>query len=292
MKKHTAFLFASLALNGAFIGYLALRPATSPTPAQPSPSVAPPTTRPSPGISDETKRLLADDGVSRLDELRDRLRAEGLPESIVRSVVEQRLWQARQAQLDAADPRKKRPWWQQTVNHLPGDDVRMARLEEKLRDEVLTKRAQLFPDAQPSTPDDSLAFLPAGKRQAAQRLRNDYEELQRRLSAESGDKYLTAADRRKLAFLWEEEQKDFRALLTSSEYAEMQLRTVQDEFNFKKAAALANLSEHQFKGLLAIREWRNQAEPKTVSTADPFAAPPPEIERKRQQILEEEHLKA
>lgn len=65
------------------------------------------------GLSEETKRLLA--------VLRDRLRAEGLRESIVRDVVSGRLWTERQAKLDAADPIKKRPWWQQTREQLPGD---------------------------------------------------------------------------------------------------------------------------------------------------------------------------
>lgn len=294
MKKLTVILFASVVLNGALAGYIALRLPATPTPPAKTPPVI--TSKPArTGISDETKRLLAEESAERLDELRDRLRAEGLPESVVRSVVEQRLWQARQLRLDAADPNKKRPWWQRMSGHLPGDDVRMARLEEKLMDELQSKRAELFPETEKSTPDDSIAFLPAAKREAVQRLRDDYRELHRKLLIQSGGaysqgSYVTAADRQKLTFLGEEEEKDLRALLTSEEYGEMQLRTPGAESVPKKASALLDLSEHQFRGLMAIREWRNNAEPIDLSV-DPFAAMSPEMELKRQQLADEEKRK-
>lgn len=296
MKKLTAVLCTSLLLNGAFAGYIVLRRASTPTPPEKTPSAdASVATRI--GLSDETKRLLAQESIEHLDQLRDRLRAEGLPESIVRSVVEERLWQARQLQLDAADPNKKRPWWQRMSGHLPGDDVRMARLEEKLRDEVLSKRDELFPESKQFSTDDYIAFLPLTKRQAVQQLRADYYELQRKLLIESGGpsyssagSYITSADQQKLTYLNNEEEKDLRAVLTSDEYNEMQLRTAGNEDFFKKTAAFLNLSEHQFRGLLDIRAWRELADAQ-INTMDPFAPMPPETARKYQQIIDDEKQK-
>jgi hypothetical protein len=297
VKKLIAILLASMVLNGVLAGYILLRLNTAPTPLEKTPAVGTSITSHT-GLSDETKRLLTQENVEHLDQLRDRLRAEGLPESIVRSVVEQRLWQARQIRLDAADPSKKRPWWQQISGHLPGDDVRMARLEEKLRDEVLSKRDELFPETKQSTPDDSIAFLSPAKRQAVQRLRDDYYELQRKLLIESGGAYnngayITSADQQKLTYLNNEQEKDLRAVLTPDEYNEMQLRTAGNEDFFKKTAAFLNLSEHQFRGLMDIHAWREQADAKlnTQDGVDPFAPMSPEIARKYQQITDDEKQK-
>ena len=298
VKKLTAVLCTSLLLNGAFAGYIVLRRASTPTPPEKTPSTdASVATRI--GLSDETKRLLAQESIEHLDQLRDRLRAEGLPESIVRSVVEERLWQARQLQLDAADPNKKRPWWQRMSGHLPGDDVRMARLEEKLRDEVLSKRDELFPESKQFSTDDSIAFLPLTKRQAVQQLRADYYELQRKLLIESGGpsystgSYITSADQQKLTYLRNEEEKDLRAVLTSDEYKEMQLRTTGNEWVAKKTAALLDLSEDQFRGLVNIQAWREQADAKlnTQNGVDPFAQMSPETARNYQQIIDDEKQK-
>ena len=85
------------------------------------------------GLSEETKRLLAGSSLENLGQLRDRLRDEGMPESVVRDLIEQRLWNARRERLEAADPAKKRPWWQQFPEPLPGDDIRMGKLEQKER---------------------------------------------------------------------------------------------------------------------------------------------------------------
>jgi hypothetical protein len=287
-----------MVLNGVLAGYILLRLNTAPTPLEKTPAVGTSITSHT-GLSDETKRLLTQENVEHLDQLRDLLRAEGLPESIVRSVVEQRLWQARQIRLDAADPGKKRPWWQQISGHLPGDDVRMARLEEKLRDEVLSKRDELFPEARQLSPDDSLAFLPPAKREAVQQLRDDYRELDRKLLIESGGDlysngaYITSADQQKRTYLNNEEEKDLRAVLTPDEYNEMQLRTVWNEQRFKKVAAFLDLSEHQFRGLVDIRAWREQADAKLgpSGNGDPFAAMPPEVARQHQQIIDDEKRK-
>jgi hypothetical protein len=295
VKKLTSILIASVVLNGALAGYIFLRLDTASAPLEKTPAAGTITTSRT-GLSDETKRLLTQENVEHLDQLRDRLRAEGLPESVVRSVVEERLWQACQLRLDAADPNKKRPWWQRMSGHLPGDDVRMARLQEKLRDEVLSKRDELFPEAKQSSPDDSIAFLPPAKRQAVQRLRDDYRDLHRKLLIESGGpsystgSYITSADQQKLTYLSNEEEKDLRAVLTSDEYNEMQLRKTETEYFFKKTAAFLDLSEVQFRGLVDIRAWREQAYAK-VGPGDPFAPMPPEIARQHQQIVDEEKRK-
>ncbi len=183
--------------------------------------------------------------------------------------------------------------------HLPGDDVRMARLEEKLRDEVLSKRDELFPEAKRLSSDDSIAFLPPAKRQAVQQLRDDYRELHRKLLIESGGdfysngaSYITSADQQKRTYLDNEEEKDLQAVLTADEYKEMQLRNVWNEQLFKKAAAFLDLSEHQFRGLADIRAWREHADTKLGSHGvDPFAPMLPEIARQYQQIVDDENRK-
>ena len=146
MKVVSALFAASLAINTILAVYCAVRLHAADGVVRENVAATAPVH--SAGLSEETKRLLAGDGLENLDRLRDRLRAEGLPESIVRDVIEQRLWKAQRAKLDAADPGKKRPWWQQVSERLPGDDVRMGRLEQQERAEYKRRIRELFPEAE------------------------------------------------------------------------------------------------------------------------------------------------
>ena len=227
------------------------------------------------GLSEETKRLLAETGTEDLAVLRDRLRAEGLPESIVRDVVSGRLWAERQAKLDAADPIKKRPWWQQTREQLPGDDVRMSRLGERLRFECLSRIDDLFPDYRDDSGGSSGGVLSVEKQRAVRKLRRDYEELISRVNTDAaGDP--TSKDQEKLAYLGHEQEKDLRALLTPAEYEEQALRNAATEILMKKVAAIQNWSEREFMGMVAINQWYEQVYDNSVKNSDPFVQRSPE----------------
>lgn len=285
MKPVAAVCALSLAVNLGFVGYMALSPRGAISTASEKPVTSESST--DGGLSAETRQLLVKTGIENLELLRDRLRAEGLPESIVRDVVSHRLWAARQAKIDAADPIKKRPWWQQTSEQLPGDDVRVTRLAESSRIEVLARINELFTDLKEDDVDPEATFLPVAKQRALQKLRKDYAELHRRLDAETGS-YLSSSDLNKQQYLQGEEAKDMKALLTPAEHDELGLRNLAALSDHKKTAAIFDLSEGQFRGLLAIeqrvaREYEKLGPPAN----DPFAARSPEQDAAIQKVNEE-----
>lgn len=274
--KPTSFFFAcSLATNAVLAGLFLFRPASSDTTA--GESIRPADARG--GVSSGIRQLLEAGGDGNWEHLRDGLLAEGLPAATVEQIIEARLWAAHQARVEAADPIKKRPWWQQTETQLPGDDLRMERLREASRAEFRAQMNRLFPNDKTATPTLASAFLPASKREAIQQLTDDYEELRTKLRVETGSPYEFDEDRRKMAYLRDEEDEDLRALLSDGEYREFKLRDPGSEQGFKKKAALLNMSEHEFRGMLAIEEWHTEQNQKSpIISDDPFSAILPEAQ--------------
>lgn len=274
MKPVAVVCFVSLVINVGLVGYIAWETHGAHRRVASNASAVAPVM--STGLSAETRRLLAQAGVDNLELLRDRLRAEAVPELVVQNLLEQRLWRDRQAKLDAADPVRKRPWWQQVRDPLPGDDVRMGRLEQQLRFDLQARMRQLFPEKNDSVIDPAASFLSVEKQRQVQKIRDDYRELEARLSMETGDAWVTNQDGVRLHYLRDEAEKDLRMLLTAQEYAELELRNPGEEPALKKAAALIGLSEREFRGLLAINKWFSEEGGKIIDPKDPFASVPPE----------------
>lgn len=293
MKPVVVLCVISLAVNASLVGYIVFKPqivAELPVTG----GTASVKDEAGTGLSEETRQLLTETGIGNLEALRDRLRAEGLPEALVRNVVEQRLWDDRNAKMAGADPMKKRPWWQQTRESLPGDDVRLAKLEHRLLNELTSRRLELFPESADAGENLETAFLSQGKRKAVQKLQSDYRELHMRVNADSGGIYASpsiASDYRRLEYLVSEEDKDLRALLTPQEYEEMKLRGDANSSR-RKNAALLNLSQAEFRGLVELDKWFEQEEAKMGYSGDPFAPSIPERENPPMKLYDERKRRA
>jgi hypothetical protein len=283
--KPTPFFFAcSLVINAGLIGILLMRSPSSST--MPESTVR--TTEAS-GISGSTKKLLSEPGNENLENLRDRLLAEGLPAATVEQIIKARLWSAHEARVEAADPIPKRPWWQQTETQLAGDDVRMERIREISLGEFHAQMNRLFPERAKNTPDPATAFLSASTRDAVEKLTADYKELRTNLRAEAGAPYEFEEDRKKMDYLRNAEDEDLRGLLSANEYREFKLRDAGHESELKKKAVLLNMTEAEFRGMLAINEWRadqNQKLPSLVD--DPFATLSPEQAKEQELLIREQ----
>jgi len=289
MKSVSALCAASLVINVALVVCLAMRLQTANgvtrgtvlavAPAHPV------------GLSEETKRLLAGSSLENLGQLRDRLRAEGMPESVVRDLIEQRLWNARRERLEAADPAKKRPWWQQFPERLPGDDIRMGRLEQQERADYKRRIRELFPEAEGDHLAPATAFLAPEKRKALQKVLDDYSELESRMYMEAGAGLTLPMDRERFTYLRDEKEKDLRAMLSPADYEELRLHDSETNFSLKKTAALLDLSEQQFRDLLEIDKWKSNALSSIGNAADPFAPLPPDKQGFYNRLTEEERNK-
>lgn len=284
MKPTSFFLACSLAFNAALTCIFLIRPA----PVPPEPGSFGRTADAAGGLSAGTRHLLDQPGNENLDGLRDRLLAEGLPARVVRQIIEARLWAAHQARVEAADPIKKRPWWQQTETQLPGDDLKLERIREISFGEFRMQMSRLFPDEGAARTVAATAFLPPFKQTAIQKLTDDYEELRAGLRVESGSPYEFEDDRKKVAYLQDSEKEDLQDLLSESEYREFKLRDVGSESFLKKKAAWLNMSEAEFRGMRAINEWRTEQSQKFPPLRDdPFAALSPE-QAQEQELLNSE----
>ncbi len=287
MKPLPFFFACSVAINAGLAGIFLFRPAAPGI----TPETSVRTTDALGGISAGTKQLLGEAGNENLEYLRDRLLEEGLPAAIVEQIIKARLWSAHEARVEAADPIGKRPWWQQTQTQLPGDDIKMERAREISREKFRAQMDRLFPGHTKTTPISATAFLPASTRKAVEKLTADYEELRTKQRTETGSPYEFEEDRKKMAYLRDSEEEDLRALLSEGEYKEFKLRDSGSEELVKKKAALLNLSEHEFRGMLAINEWRaaqNQNFPRLEN--DPFATITPE-QAKEQELLNREQAR-
>lgn len=283
MKPKALLLALSVAANAALVGCLVLR-VSAPPPVEPA---VRPVAKAAGGISNATKQLLVDDSTAGLEQLRDQLLAEGLPMSAVEAIIEDRLWRSRQARIDKANPLKNRPWWQQTEDQLPGDDLHLNRLSEALRSESQAEMRRLFPHRDSPVDARRIAFLPPGKAAAVQELMQDYEELRSNLRAKVGDPWLFKADSAQWLYLRDEEERDVRALLTPIEYEQFKLRDPNIESRLKRAAAIVGFSEREFYGMRAISEWRSAQASKFPYLTDPFASVSPEQRAEEQRLNEE-----
>jgi hypothetical protein len=278
MKPVAIVCVVSLGLNAVLAGYLMKRPERAgrliPAIANEAPAVARPTR--GGGISEVTGAMLVAPGDADLETLRDRLRAEGLPEAIVRDLIEQKIRRAHRAELAAADPAGRRPWWQQFPERLPGDDVKLGRLERRQQLAFKQRVRELFPSADEEPLTAESAFLPEAQRRALQKVLGDYEDLNAKLSVESGNVSGYSEDAERFVFLREEREKDLQALLSPQDYAEFKLRDVWEQSSLKKTAALLNLTEEEFRGLLEINRRLGAALAGAGSGDDPFAPLSPE----------------
>lgn len=279
MKPLPALLLVSVGLNIWFVA----KPPTNATTSIHVVSQTPSNVGQTVGLSEETQRLLGDARDEDLERLRDRLLAEGLPAELGRDIIKNRLWTEMNATIDATDPAKRRPWWQQTQERLPGEDIVMGRFEERLRNDYTVRVRELFPEEPSHTAIPDSTFLSESKRHQLQQLADDYDALRLQLQRETGYPYPDESERAKFDFLAAEKTKDMQALLSPAEYDELELRKTDSRQDLKVVAATLNLSEGEFRTLLAIEQWGLSEYPKPV-TNDPFAPLSPEQAAKYEEI--------
>lgn len=166
--------------------------------------------------------------------LRDILRAAGLSDEMVRSIVQMRLWKKYEDRLKALNPRQQpdpnKPWWKEDRNQqnrwnnggmtkAQRDEQR--RLHREIQDE--TERLLGKDPNQNRWQDQRLAFLPSEKRQALQQIQQDYQELMGEIHQDSQG-FRLPSDSEKLRFLQEEQKRDIESLMTPDELQAYELR--------------------------------------------------------------------
>lgn len=238
MKPLPLLLAASVAANAALVGVFVLKsPAASPADAQV------PAARDTAGAAGVSSVRAAGAAVSLPPEvvraingndpaaLRDFLRAAGFSDETVRGIVQMRVWEKYRERMKALNPQPAadQPWWKNDRNSRNGfmnaqtkaqrDESR--RLQKEVRDEI---EAVLGPDPnQQRWQDQRFAFLPAEKRQALQKIQQDYQELIGEVQTDING-FQLPSDVEKLRFLEDEQKRDIEALMTPEERRAYELR--------------------------------------------------------------------
>ncbi len=228
MKLTTSLLVVSLAANVALAGWW-LRPALTDSAAAPpaaasafasTPPPPPPATPPAEATAAASSRPDA-------ATVRDRLRALGFPEAMVRAAVRAMLEAPRLARERAArSAAPARPWWQpgfaaDTSSLRPPREFRELRQAER---EELTRL--LGPTGTLTAAEfERYAHLPEEKAAQLALLERDYAELKRELPTGPDAPTTTAGSLERERLLRAEHERDLAALLTPEEREEHALRT-------------------------------------------------------------------
>lgn len=208
----------------------------------------------------ESKAIAAPLQGGDLDRLRDELRAAGVEEDLVRSIVSARLWKKYEARFKALQPQPDpdKPWWKNDEDGNWGGRTREQREEMRaLQAEQKAEIERLLgedPRSEQRSPwlARQYGFVSAEKREDLQQLESDYNELMQEMRREARG-FNLPSDQEKLRFLAEEKRRDLAALLTPEEMEAYELRQSRTAQNLRWRATQMDAIEAEFRALFEIQ---------------------------------------
>lgn len=268
MKLHASLIAGSLALNGAGLAALIVRPSMAPPairtfvaglfkPTAPASTPAPKSSQPPPVVQ---KKLWPElDTAGDLNALISRLRRAGFPAEIIRAMVQAELSSRYDTRMRAIfEPDAATPFWKLASNIYGSGDNRMETYGQLQRERAKLQR-ELFADPFFSTDDVTAAQrrqygnLSRQKIDLLQRIDEDYAEMNAALrSATNG--ILLAEDREKLALLQRERRADLAAALTPQELADYEMRSSPISSTLTRQLATFNASEAEFRAIFQSQQ--------------------------------------
>lgn len=251
-------LSLSLAANAALVFQSVRRPAPAASPAPgfaaPGSNAGPVVTAPRPDNiplpPDTWAKIHRED----LPSYAANLRAAGLPERLIRTLVNAELNERFKAREDALKP-KSAPanYWEaddyEQRNAADTLELRLARID--LRREKDALRLSLLGPEAPRANDTNP--IPPAKRDALRKLNEDYDAMIQQAEAESRG-FKLASDKEKIAFLRAEKDAELRSLLTPEEYSAHQLRNSNSARQLRWDLAGFKPSEEEFSLIYQLKE--------------------------------------
>jgi len=233
MKALPLLLAASLVANAAFVTVTLRRTASDVESTSASPSSVTETKLSS---STQSKTSASTDVVSALkandpEALRDFLRAAGLPDETVRSIVGTAIWSRYRDRMKALQPKPDhdKPWWKDDQrNNRFGGATREHRTEmRRLQAEANNESTRILGPNKDNHgwgwQDTRLSFLPEEKHQNFREIEQDYQDLIQEVQQEMNG-FTLPSDTEKIRFLQAEQKRDLAAILTPAELADYELR--------------------------------------------------------------------
>jgi hypothetical protein len=256
MKPRFVLLALSLFANAAFVAD-ALRSRAS-ADAPPAGVAHANVTRPAkaaPGTSAELAEAFKSNNPVRL---RDALRAAGLPESTIRSLVTALISHPYQKQWLALRPKPdpNQPWWKEGPNSWDwqsklsrGQRAELRTLERAATNEI-TRVLGPEPEAYQGSRSD---FLSADKRKTVAEIKADYQDLSEDVQQDMRN-FPLPADAEKLKFILAEKKRDLAAILTPQEMADYELRSSDTADKLHRKLSKFDRTEDEYRKIFAIQK--------------------------------------
>ncbi|HSI07995.1 MAG TPA: hypothetical protein VK985_05345 [Rariglobus sp.] len=248
--KHRFPLIASLAINVALVLFVILQR----TPSDHSATNIPPqsdsrkTSSSTGKISEESRAIAAALQRPDLQSLRDELLAAGVPEDTVGFFVENLIVRRYRARIKALQPDTSDTWWKTPATFTTQADTQKAEaIYLEMKEEMRRLRGP-----EPVNGRD-YGFLPKEKREALQKLENDYRDLSQKLARESLE-FRIDQDVDKAGFIDAERRRDLASLLTPAELYEYDLRTSSTAQRLRSRMTEMNASEDEYRAIFALQK--------------------------------------
>ena len=196
------------------------------------------------------------------DSFRDFLRAAGLPESTVKSIVAGLIWENYHIRSNALSPKldPSKPWWKGGNNDWYSiTKEQRAELSTLEREAEAEETRVLGPDAHTRWQDPQLTFLSADKRKKVEGIEKDYEDLIQKVQHEMQDFRLTSDDE-KIKLLMAEKKRDIAAALTPQEQTEYDLRMSPNAKQLISQISQFDCTEEEYRKIFAIQKAYNDTQ--------------------------------
>ena len=243
-------LIVSLAINVAFVLFVIPQR----TPSDHSATNIPPqsdsrkTSSSTGKISEESRAIAAALQRPDLQSLRDELLAAGVPEDTVGFFVENLIVRRYRARIKALQPDTSDTWWKTPATFTTQADTQKAEaIYLEMKEEMRRLRGP-----EPVNGRD-YGFLPKEKREALQKLENDYRDLSQKLARESLE-FRIDQDVDKAGFIDAERRRDLASLLTPAELYEYDLRTSSTAQRLRSRMTGMNASEDEYRAIFALQK--------------------------------------
>jgi hypothetical protein len=221
-------------------------------------------------LSPAAAAIFADDNP---EALRDLLRASGLSEELVRSIVQMRIWKKYEARFKALNPlptETNQAWWKDGPNQI-GNRTKDQRDEARRLQREVKEESERLLGADPNQnrwQSQQFSFLAPDKRQALLDIQQDYQDLINEVHQDTQG-FRLASDGEKLRYLQAEQKRDIESLLSPEERQAYELRHSSTAQQLRGKMTALNATEQEYLAIFPLQKaFDDQFNPQNN---DPFA---------------------
>ena len=262
MKATSLCLTVSLAANAALVGVILLRTPGGDSSAKSVAGHRPPSANNAAAVPTAIGQNLAalwqsDDPAA----LRDALRAAGVPEDLVRQIVNNKVWSGyndRTKEFTTGRPGRTAYWRGNSMQGLSAEQrAELRELSRAAREQMAGLFSGTAEVGGGAETDSRYDFLPPAKAAQLREIERDYSELRAQVLQDTQG-FRTAADLEKLRYLDEEKKRDLETLLTPEERQAYELRNSATAQRLRTQLAQFDATEAEYQAIYGLQKAFDQ----------------------------------